>query len=524
MPSRFQEFLSRLRGDAAAPDHPRFAAVLGLNRSLAAAKDRRTVLQLLLDEAVELFRAERGFLVEVGEDGAFSVSIARNLDREPIKSAAKKISSTIVKQCLETREGVFVEDAQEGELGAAQSVADMQLRSVLCIPLLAGDRCYGCLYLDHRFHSSVFRAEDLPWVQALADQGAIALRMYELLAIEERSKQAAIRESEELAAKLAARETEIEQLAGELDRDKLDHPYPAIVGRSPALVRFLRMLDRVATVDFAVMLVGESGCGKELAARAIHEYGRRSDGRFVPVNVAAISPSILESELFGHVQGAFTGADGDREGLIRHAAGGVLFLDEFTEMPLEMQVKLLRFLEDHRVRPVGSDQTHEVDLRIVTATNRDPQQAVADGVLREDLYYRLSAVTVTVPPLRERLQDLPTLVDSFLAAAAAERGGEPRRASGELIDALRRRSWPGNLRQLRNEVFRLDALAPGDVIDASLAAELASSQPARQSLQLRELEQWAIAEALKSTNGNKAEAARLLGISRRALYNKLDRQ
>lgn len=519
----FSEFLARLRGGSADRDHARFAAVLGLNRSLASVADRRTVLELLLDEAVELFRAERGFLVEAGSDG-WSVSLARSLDREPVRHPARKVSSTVVDRCLATQEGVFVEDAQESELGAAQSVADLQLRSVLCIPLVAASHVYGCLYLDHRFHTAAFRAEDLPWAQALADQGAIALRMFELVGAEAARATAAERDREQLAESLAARELDLAESADELDRATLRHPYPRIVGRSPALVRCLRVLDRVAAVEVSVLLVGESGCGKELAARALWEHGSRAEGPFVPVNVAAISPALLESELFGHVQGAFTGAESDRQGLLRHADGGVLFLDEVTEMPLEMQAKLLRALEEHEVRPVGAESVHSVDFRIVAATNRDPEQAVRDGVLREDLYYRLATVTVRVPPLRERLSDVPLLVESFLASAAAARGGEPRGADPKLVDALRRRSWPGNLRELRNEVFRLDALADGDVIAATLIDDATTRVAARSSLDLKELERWAVAEALRVTGGNKAEAARLLGISRRALYNKLGRE
>ncbi|MCA8944016.1 MAG: sigma-54-dependent Fis family transcriptional regulator, partial [Planctomycetes bacterium] len=519
-------FLSRLRGSRKG-DAARFAAVLGLNRSIANAADRRSVLQLLLDEAVDLFRAERGFLIESLPDGEFAVTSARNLDREVVKNPGAKISTTVVRRCLESRDGVFVEDAQndpdEG-LSGSQSIADMQLRSVLCIPLLAADRCYGCLYLDHRFHSSVFGADDLPWVQALADQGAIALRMYELLHAEAERTAAAARGSEQLTDRLVEVETELQQRAAvDLDRGKLEHEYPRIVGHAPATVRFLQTLDRVAAVDLSVLLVGESGCGKELAARAIHEYSRRGDARFVPVNVAAVSPAVLESELFGHVRGAYTGAERDREGLVRHAAGGVLFLDEVTEMPLDMQVKLLRFLEDHVVRPVGSDATYDVDLRVVAATNRDPFEAIQEGVLREDLYYRLAALSITVPPLRERLTDMPVLVEAFLREAAVERGAPARAATPALVDALRRRAWPGNVRQLRNEVFRLDAMADGDEIDPTLVADGSVGHPVRQSLVLADLEQWAIGEALRATGGNKAEAARVLGISRRALYNKLAR-
>jgi DNA-binding NtrC family response regulator len=244
----------------------------------------------------------------------------------------------------------------------------------------------------------------------------------------------------------------------------------------------------------------------------------------VPVNVSAISPSLLESELFGHVRGSFTGADRDRPGLLREAHGGVLFLDEITEMEPDLQARLLRFLEDNRVRPVGADRTEAVDLRIVAATNRDPHDAIQTGRFRRDLYYRLAVVTVEVPPLRERRSDIPELVQRFFAAAAANRATPPVQATKALLHEMVRRSWPGNLRQLRNEVLRLDALAEGAVVDvAHLSPDVAARSAIATELDLHRLEQWAVQQALLATAGNKAEAARLLGISRRALYNKLER-
>jgi DNA-binding NtrC family response regulator len=443
-----------------------------------------------------------------------------------VRNAEDKVSTTIVRRCLAGREGVFADDAQEaGSLSAAASVADLKLRSVLCIPLTAGERCLGCIYLDHRFHKGVFAAEDLPWLQALADQAAIALHLHGLLERQTLRERAVDADNRALAEQLLDQERRELVAEADLRRERLDHSYPELVGESPALVRHLRLLDRVTAGDFPVLLCGESGAGKELAARAIWAHGRRAAGPFVAVNVAAISPSLLESELFGHVRGAFTGADRDRAGLFAEARGGVLFLDEVTEMPVEMQAKLLRVLEDGRVRPVGGDREVPVDLRVLSATNREPARAIADGRLREDLFYRLAVVTVAVPPLRERLVDVPQLVEHFLAQAAALRGGPRKRAVPALVAALQRRSWPGNLRELRNTVLRLDALATGEEVGPELLADVATHGIARpRTLDLRELERWAIDEALRAANGNKAEAARLCGISRRALYNKLERR
>ncbi len=523
---RFTDFLSRLRKGVREKDRPRLAAILELNRALAAARDRNGLLVLLLDEAVQLFGAERGFIIlwHGDETPSYEVAVARSLDREPVRGAQQKVSSTVVRRCLESSEGVFSEDAQDGDLGAASSIADLQLRSVLCMPLLVGDRPLGCIYLDHRFQANAFQAEDLPWFQAFADQGAIVLHLHQLL--EENLAHARVVEQRnlDLQAKVASQVQELSQLTRELARDQLRHDYSEIVGDAPALLKTLHVMDRVVDTDFPILICGESGTGKELVARALHRHGPLAKGPFVPVNVAAINPGLLESELFGHVRGAFTGADRNRTGLLREADGGVLFLDEVTEMDPEVQVKLLRFLEDSQVRPVGADHSQPVRLRIVAATNRNPLEEVDMGRFRQDLYYRLAVVTVEMPPLRERLSDVPELVRHFLKGAAeAAHRDQPHQASEELMAAIMARSWPGNLRQLRNEVLRMDALTDDEVLGPDLLSE-PPAEVAGKDLNLDNLERWAIQEALRKSGGNKSEAARVLGISRRALYNKLGRE
>jgi transcriptional regulator with GAF, ATPase, and Fis domain len=523
MPRRFMDLVARLRRDASDRERARLASILELNRELARAQGLKDLLTALLDRAVRLFAAERAFLIRHREDGELAVEVARSLDGEDVKSAERKISKTIVHKCLGERAGVFCADAREGDFAAAQSVADLKLRSVLCMPLLVGDRCLGCIYLDHRFQSAAFGPDDLPWLQAFADQAAIAVHLHLLLAENERYAAAVVERKRDLEYAVVEQALELAELRQGLTRSDLVFPYDEIIGEAPALLRALQLLDRVVPADFPVLLCGESGTGKEIAARAIHRYGRRSARPLCAVNVAAINPGLLESELFGHVRGAFTGADRDRSGLLREADGGVLFLDEITEMPPELQVKLLRFLEDRLVRPVGGDSASAVDLRVIAATNREPLAAVRAGQLREDLYYRLAVVTIALPPLRERRADVPRLAAAVLAEAAAAAGKPPRTLSPECLQALVQRSWPGNIRQLRNEILRLDAIAAEDPIGARWLEAEAPEQKARGPLDLAARERDAIAEALRVARGNKAEAARLLGISRRALYNKLTR-
>jgi serine/threonine-protein kinase PknK len=518
---RFTDFLARLRKGPKDPERERLAGLLELNRALAAAHDRKQLLTLLLDHAIGLFGAERGFLVRA-EDGApgFTVEVARSLDREPVRNPLQKISSTIVGRCLAERIGVYSADAQEGDFAASKSVADIRLRSVLCMPLVAGERLLGCLYLDHRFQSGAFSQDDLTWLQGFADQAAIALHLHQLVDENRSFAERLAHRNAELEAAIAAQAVELTTLRETATRETLRHPYPEILGTSPALMRCLHLLDRVVDADFPVLLVGESGTGKELFAQALHRYGRRAAAPFVAVNAAAITGTLLESELFGHRRGAFTGADRDRPGLLRQANGGTLFLDEVTEMDLELQAKLLRFLEDGIVRPVGGDRGERVDLRIVAASNRVPAEAVEAGRMRHDLYYRLAVVVVELPPLRERRDDIPLLADHFLGQAAHARGGESRTLTDACRTALQRRDWPGNLRELRNEILRLDALSTGSTI----GPEQLTPEPklaGTGTLDLGRLEAAAIQEALRVAGGNKAEAARLLGISRRTLYSKL---
>jgi DNA-binding NtrC family response regulator len=525
--SRWTDFLQRLRGEVQEADRQRWLAILGLNRQLAAAESQKQVLTLLVDEAVRLFGAERGFLVTVSDGAAgFAVEVARNLDREAVQNPERKLSSTILKRVLGAGDGVFSEDAQDSELAASQSIADLRLRSVLCAPLRTGERVLGCLYLDHRFQKGAFGDRDLPWLLAFADQGAIVLHLHGLLAENKAQAESLAEHNRALQATVQAQAEVLAAPAPALRRADLSHAFPGLVGDSPALLRALFVLDRVVDTDLPVLLTGESGTGKEIAARALHAGGARRRGEFVAVNTAAIAENLLESELFGHAKGAFTGADRERVGLLRQAAGGTLFLDEVTEMAPDVQAKLLRALEARAVRPVGGDREFPIDVRIVAATNRNVRQAIADGRLREDLYFRLAVVTVHLPPLRERIDDVVPLAEHFLGQIAAERGEAKRPIGGELAAALRARRWPGNLRQLRNEMQRLCALCgDGELRAALLSPEPEAAGPDARglpaTLDLAALERWAIDRALAATNGNKAEAARLLGIGRRTLYGKL---
>ena len=319
-------------------------------------------------------------------------------------------------------------------------------------------------------------------------------------------------------------------------RDEAARGWRDFVGQSPAMVQLYQLIRQVARARSSVFVVGETGTGKELVARAIHQESGRA-GLFVPINCAAIPADLLESELFGIRKGAFTGADRDRMGRFEVSSGGTLFLDEVTEMPLALQAKLLRVLQEGMVERLGSHQTIEVDLRVVAAANRDPQQAVADGRLRQDLYYRLNVVRIDVPPLRDRPEDIPLLAERFLEKHSRELGRSPPRLAPAALERLTAYAWPGNVRELENLMERTAVLCQGDSItEDHLPGELlgapavspgtvvpgpSPSGPLSLQPQVEALERRLIEEALRRTGDNKSAAARLLEISERSLWYKL---
>ena len=298
------------------------------------------------------------------------------------------------------------------------------------------------------------------------------------------------------------------------------------VFRSAEMQDVVRTIERIGPSDVTVLITGESGTGKEVIADLTHAMSARSKGRIIKINCAALPRELIESELFGSVKGAFTGAHTDREGLFRQAEGGTLFLDEISEMPIDTQSKLLRVLQDQKVRPVGGKTDYQTNCRLVAATNRNPEDAIKDGKLREDLYYRISAISVNLPPLRDRRDDIMPLANAFLKRFAGQANRAIRGFTPTAIERLTSFEWPGNVRQLQNEIQRAVLLSEGDMVDASdLSVTRAKpdnieSQDTNFTL-LEGVERNAIVQMLKETNGNKLEAAKRLGIGRQTLYNKI---
>ncbi|MFW6107117.1 MAG: sigma-54-dependent transcriptional regulator [bacterium] len=324
----------------------------------------------------------------------------------------------------------------------------------------------------------------------------------------------------------------VEHLQSELEERYGLHK---LVGRSPAMQRVYDLIEKVSGSQCNVVITGESGTGKELVARALHYTGPRAHRRFVAVNCGALPESIVERELFGHERGAFTGAHRTQPGYFESADGGTLFLDEFTELSPGVQVKLLRVIEQHEIIRVGSTRRIPIDVRILAATNRDPEQRVAQGALREDLFYRLNVVTIALPPLRERREDIPMLVDHFLARCAEKTGQGAKTLAPATLEALIAHDWPGNVRELENVIEQAVTLCPRDVLQPDDLPELGGAGaaggasggdlpfPEAKRRLTEQFEHDAIVEALRSTGGNVTQAANELGMARSALQRLIKR-
>jgi DNA-binding NtrC family response regulator len=299
--------------------------------------------------------------------------------------------------------------------------------------------------------------------------------------------------------------------------------------RSQAMQQVVRTVERIAPSDATVLITGESGTGKEVIADLIHALSPRSKNRIIKINCAALPRELIESELFGSVKGAFTGANTDRDGLFRQAEGGTLLLDEISEMPIDTQSKLLRVLQDQEVRPVGSKTSYKTNCRIIAATNRKTDDAIKDGKLREDLFYRISTLSVYLPPLRERRDDILPLASSFLRKFAAQANRDIRGFKADASERLTSFDWPGNIRQLQNEIQRAVLLSEGgevglsDLSITTVRAAAASDTGENDTgyTLLEGVERNAIIQTLKAANGNKLETAKKLGIGRQTLYNKI---
>ncbi|HEY4102236.1 MAG TPA: sigma 54-interacting transcriptional regulator, partial [Polyangiaceae bacterium] len=428
--------------------------------------------------------------------------------------ATVRLTRSVVRKVISERAAVLAADAPS-EAFSSESLLGASIRSTIGVPLWKDQEILGVVQIDNRDAPAMFEARDVDALGVLAVSASLAIANAELIQRLSLARAELKKENQYLRGKERAKSGEVQ-----------------IIGESKAMGELLRMIDKVVDTKVSVLIEGETGTGKELVASAIHYRSKRKDRLFVAQNCAAFPENLLESELFGHKRGAFTGATDEKKGLFEIADGGTLFLDELGEMPLSLQAKLLRALQEGEIRPVGATQSKQVNVRIVAATNRNLESEVKAGRFREDLYYRLKVFPLRVPPLRERRDDIAPLANFFLARYTREMGKSVLGFAQDTLETLSSYDFPGNVRELENEVQRLVIQAEdGGFITPELLSPrvrqietvLLSAGAAKGSLKemVDQVERHILIEALRDHGNNKTAAAKSLGITREGLHKKL---
>jgi Nif-specific regulatory protein len=473
-------------------DHQRLMLLYDFGKTVNShLEDQDEMLDVIMSVALKTLNAERGFIALIDED-------TEELSCELVRSASGgdlpeklEVSRTIVHKVLKEGVSILAVNAQEDkQYDRAKSIREYNIRSAVCAPFLFRDDVLGVLYLDNRASAGSFSKDDQMFLIALCHQAGVALGNARL-------HRRVLQENVWLENTLK--------------------PEFQILGESEKMMKVFETIKKVAPTDITVLVQGETGTGKELVAKSIHALSPRREHPFVPVNCAAIPKELIESELFGHEKGAFTGATSAREGKFQVAHGGTIFLDEIGDMSLDLQAKVLRILEDKELQRVGGSKSITVDVRVIAATNKDLAKAVEDGLFREDLYYRLDVVSLKLPPLRERKKDIIPLAEHFIA-------GRVKKISAKAMKLMETFAWPGNVRELRNCVDRAVVLGDGKVIqpeDLPYALRKGGQVIPAPLETLEHMEEDHILRVLRHTRWNKSDAARILGITRQTLDNKI---
>ena len=470
------------------------------SKELAEQTDLPKLLAALLDRSIAVTLADKGFLLLI-EDGRVVVKVARNLAQEHIRDAVEQLSDSIVAKVVRTGAPVIVSDAlHDREFNASASVIDLKVCSVMCVPLAAFGNILGAIYVANDSVVNLFEERGLEVLTIFAAQAALLVKN---------------------ALLVQGLQADNADLKRRLD----DAHYGDIIGSCEAMRDVYKKIDKIAQTDISVLITGETGTGKELIAREIHRRSTRKNGPFITINCGAIPEALLESELFGHLRGAFTGAVTTRPGKFQAANGGTLFLDEIGEMPAALQVKILRALQERSVTKIGETRPESVDIRVLAATNKILEEEIKTGRFREDLYYRLNVVKVHLPPLRDRGEDIVVLAKFFLGRAASEFGAKVRGYSPTALIAMRKYAWPGNIRQLENRIKKAAVMADAAVItpeDMEILPE--HMEPIMPLAQAKE--EWQrryVNEILERNNGNRTKTAKDLAVDPRTIFRHLER-
>jgi transcriptional regulator with GAF, ATPase, and Fis domain len=472
------------------------------------------LLETMLDTVIDVTGAEKGLILlledggmpgqngEAATPGKPVIRAARNVKREAITDTTGAISDSIVRRVLETGRPVIVSDAvTDAQFGSSESVLALRLSSVMCAPLVSQGQVTGAMYVGNDRVKGLFEKGQLDLLSIFAGQASLILQN---------------------AMLLNALRADKEKLSAELK----DKRFGEIIGVCPSMMEVFRKLQKVATTDISVLITGETGTGKELIAHELHRRSNRASGPFVVINCGAIPENLIESELFGHVKGAFTGAVTSRPGKFQVADKGTLFLDEIGELPLNLQVKLLRALQERIVFRVGDSKPEKVDIRVVAATNRVLEEEIRAGRFREDLYYRLNVVNLFLPPLRERGDDVLIIAKALLSKYADELHSQVQGFTPQALAAIKKSAWPGNIRQLENRLKKALVLCERKLLDvddlelgAASEAPILPLEKAKEEFQRRY-----VLEVLERNNGNRTQTARDLGVDPRTIFRYLERE
>jgi transcriptional regulator with GAF, ATPase, and Fis domain len=465
------------------------------------------LLDTMLDDILELTGADKGVILltepdEPDQERKIAVRALRNVSRESITDERGGVSDSIVRTVLTTAKPIIVSDAlADTKFSKSESVVALQLSSVMCAPMLSQGEVIGALYVGNDKVKHLFERPQLDMLTIYGSQASLILQN---------------------AMLLTALRADKEKLARELS----DKRFGEIIGSCPSMMEVFRKLQKVASTDISVLITGETGTGKELIARELHRRSQRVSGPFVTINCGAIPENLIESELFGHVRGAFTGAVQSRGGKFQAADGGTLFLDEIGELPLNLQVKLLRALQERIVIRVGDSRPEKVDIRVIAATNKVLEEEIKRGAFREDLYYRLNVVNLWLPPLRERGDDVVIIAKALLGKYADEMKSQVRGLSPGALAAIRKFAWPGNIRQLENKLKKALVLCDRALLtaeDLDLGAE--AQQPILPLEKAKEeFQRKYVLEVLERNNGNRTQTARELGVDPRTIFRYLEKE
>jgi transcriptional regulator with GAF, ATPase, and Fis domain len=468
------------------------SALLKISRVVHAIRDLEELQAQLLDLIFEVLPAGRGaILLAEGAEQEFNCLYART--RHAGQPQLVRVSRTIARQVMKDNVAILgVDVPASGQLRDVESLAISEVRTLLCVPLTVFQRVIGCIYLDSTNAADRFQEDHLQLLSAVAGISAVAL---------------------DNARRQQWLEQENQRLTTEVRQEQ------SLVGEGARIKEIYQFLARAAPTESTVLIEGESGTGKELVARALHRHSHRANKPFVAINCGAIPESLLESDLFGHERGAFTGAAVQKKGRLEVADGGVVFLDEIGELASALQVKLLRVLQEREFDRVGGTHAIKVDIRLIAATNRDLSEAVRNGDFRQDLYYRLAVVKLTMPPLRERREDIPMLTRHFLQKYAKRCKVKAKPVSREAMAALVTYEWPGNVRELENAVERALVMGSSDTVQLEdLPESLLEQAPAAETHEgkyhadVKQLKKQLILDAVEQTRGNYVEAAGILGV------------